>query len=102
MTFKKIVEALVSQEVYNSVRMLTNLFEEYVFIDVDTPIFEPEKDMFMWECPVNINHKNYVVGGTVDPMCGICVSCMRDENHKYVWFWVEETRRSLGITEFKI
>lgn len=101
MTFKKIVEALIEQEVYNELRKLTDS-QDYVYIDTYPPTFEHEKDMFMWECCVNINHKSFVVGGTVDPMCGICVSCMRDENHKYVWFWVEETRRSLGITEFKI
>ena len=102
MTYKKIVKSLVEQEVYNEVQKLVDTDSDYIFINVETPSFKNEGNMLIWECFVNISHKTFVIGGTVDPICGICVSCMRDENHKYVWFWVEETRRKFGITDFKI
>ena len=102
MTYKKIVESLVENEVYGEVRKLVENLNKYLFINVETPSFKNEGDMLMWECLVSISHKTFVVGGTVDSICGICVSCMRDENHKYVWFWVEKTREELGITEFKL
>lgn len=110
MTYKAIVERMVERKAETWVRDLLNESGfNYDWTGAEIAPMENEKWHFSWTVNVDItsrkdgySHRYVVVGGTVDDLVGICCSCIWDENHNIIWMAVPETRKALGIKEFKI
>lgn len=110
MTYKAIVERMV--EIKASGFVEKTLFNHGIDFLYTTPLEttmenDKEEDTIFWEVKVGIRSRTssatVIVGGTADSHCFICPSVIWDENKKNIlWLAVEQTRKELGITEFKI
>lgn len=110
MTFKAIVKMMIEQEADAWVRKLMDEAGfQYNWTSCTIQELTADKNYFGWTAYVDITsreggytHKRVEVGGTVDDITGICCSCIWNQNHELIWMAVPETRKALGISEFKI
>lgn len=112
MTYKAIVKEMVRTEACKWVESLlkeNDIEFRYVCANTEDVNLENDKkaDQVYWDVKVEIWRSSWditlIVGGTVDDMCGICKSVIWDRSQRNIlWMSVEETRKQLGIGEFKI
>ncbi len=108
MTFKSVVNHLVQDKAFTAFKKLMDESGiEYWYISPEDVEFEKYKNIhYYWsmnaEVQFNRNHSCvYKIGGTVDDLIGICVSCIH-KNNELVWLFNPESREKLGIKKFEI
>lgn len=114
MTYKAIVKEMIRRE---AERWVCSIMDEnnisYKWTSSETTDIEADKDSngFLWEAKVDVygrpgcgnGYIRMLVGGSVDDMIGICCSVIWSADKKtIIWMASEETRKDLGITEFRL
>lgn len=110
MTYKAIVKGMIQNASEEWVRsLLDEIGFEYDFTSCETAKMEDEKEHISWRCFVDVvsrahgyTHRFFEVGGTADDLFGILPSCIFDQKHNLIWMANKDTRKTLGIEEFKI
>lgn len=112
MTYKKIVYGLIERD---SQRWLEKLLDEngieYLYTSIKDVSTEARKNKMLgryYHCNIRITldyltDKTVQIGGVIDEY-GVYHSVIRDPDDimKIYWMAVEDTRKELGITEFKL
>ena len=105
MTFKAIVKFMVGKEATEAIEnLLKENGIEYKFALTEGVEFEKEYNIhFLWTVGVKIHFERhsctYKIGGTVDDLLGICVSCVWN-NDELVWLFNPESRKAMGFERF--
>lgn len=111
MTYKKIVQTMcknVANDYLIKLLNSSNIAYRWVSNSILSLNYDEEYKCYLFESEMEIMTGNYnpirvIVGGTVDDITGILVSCIWDKNKKNIlWMDVERTREMLGIREFKV
>lgn len=115
MTYKKIVYKMLEDDSREWVKQLMkSVTDEHIFTSAEVVEMEDDKVDFLYTVKVTIygdfagirGYKTVYVGGTVCDSFGICHSVIWDNppahGNKTIWMECEDTRKLLGISEFKI
>ena len=110
MTYKAIVKGLIQNASEEWVRsLLDEIGYQYSWTQAEIIDLRDEKEHISWRClvevvsrPYGYTNRSFEVGGTADDLFGILPSCIFDQKHNLIWMANKDTRKTLGIEEFKI